>query len=145
MSPFAHHLRMLRVTRGLRQSELATIIGYEQSYVSALELGLKGPPNEEFVQSLSRHLQLGEDEKEELYQVVEASQRRFSIPQDVPAEVFWLCHRLAQQIHHLHPAQISLMETALNLPQHFARPIEKMHTRIKRRSLKTQEQEAKMK
>lgn len=49
-SPFATFLRTLRVRSGMRQHELAKQLGYEQAYVSALELGNK-PPSEEFLGS----------------------------------------------------------------------------------------------
>ena len=50
MSPFSHFLHELRLRHQIRQSELAELLGYEQSYISALEIGAKGPPTEEFVE-----------------------------------------------------------------------------------------------
>jgi predicted transcriptional regulator len=47
MSPFSHFLHTLRMRLEIRQAELAALVGYEQSYISALEVGLKGPPTEE--------------------------------------------------------------------------------------------------
>lgn len=38
---------------GVRQVELAERIGYEQSYISALEAGAKGPPTPEFIDRLN--------------------------------------------------------------------------------------------
>lgn len=49
MSPFARQLHELRLRHGIRQNELAELIGYDQTYISALEVGLKGPPTPEFV------------------------------------------------------------------------------------------------
>jgi predicted transcriptional regulator len=46
MSPFSHFLHELRLQHQIRQSELAELLGYEQSYISALEVGIKGPPTE---------------------------------------------------------------------------------------------------
>ena len=63
MSPFAKLLRDYRIKSGLRQKELADLLGYEQSYLSALELGLKGPPNREFAGQLIRVLELDEEEQ----------------------------------------------------------------------------------
>lgn len=50
MSPFSHFLHELRLRHQIRQAELAELLGYEQSYISALEIGAKGPPTEEFVE-----------------------------------------------------------------------------------------------
>lgn len=116
MSPFSDLLKSLRLSRELRQSELAALIGYEQSYLSALELGIKGPPTNEFVERLVTVLRLTEVEQIPLMESVAASNRKIQVPPEAPPEVFWLCHKLRQQIDHLHPAQITLISTALDLP-----------------------------
>jgi len=41
VSPFAEALRDLRFSRGVRQQELADMVGCERSYVSALENDVK--------------------------------------------------------------------------------------------------------
>lgn len=143
MSPFSQTLKAFRIRRGLRQSELATLVGYEQSYVSALELGIKGPPTEEFVEHLIVALNLSQAEQEALLEAVAASQRKINVPHEAPTEVFYLCHKLRQQIDHLHPVQIELITAALNLPLNFSIPNE-APTRIRRRPTKTNLMEAKM-
>ena len=52
MNPFSHYLHDLRMRHEIRQSELAELLGYEQSYISALEIGAKGPPTPEFIEKL---------------------------------------------------------------------------------------------
>ena len=54
MSPFSRYLVDLRRRLGVRQGELADLLGYDQSYLSALEIGQKGPPTPEFVDRLAR-------------------------------------------------------------------------------------------
>ena len=44
MSPFSQLLAETRRRHGLRQIDLAELLGYEQTYLSALEVGAKGPP-----------------------------------------------------------------------------------------------------
>jgi transcriptional regulator with XRE-family HTH domain len=144
MSPFAIQLRDYRVERGLRQAELAELVGYEQSYVSALELGVKGPPTEEFIGKLINVLNLSEKEQKVLEESIEASQRKFSLPNEAPTEIFWLLHKLRLQIDHLHPVQIDLIETALNLPSNFQVSISAAPSRIRRRYSSTNLMEAKM-
>lgn len=58
MSPFADFLHELRMRHGIRQTELAQILGYEQGYLSALELDKKGPPTQEFIQKLINRFKL---------------------------------------------------------------------------------------
>ncbi len=133
MSPFAGKLKSLRILRGLRQVELANLVGYEQSYVSALELGVKGPPNGEFIENLIKALNLSQIEQETLKESVEASQRNLCVPAEAPAEVFYLFNRLRKQIDHLHPCQIELIQTALNLPINVELNYASTPARIRRR------------
>lgn len=144
MSPFASQLKTYRIGRGLRQSELAELVGYEQSYVSALEIGIKGPPTKEFVEHLIDVLKLSREEQETLCEAVAASQRKISVPYEAPTEVYWLCHKLRQQIDQLHPVQIELIQTALNLPLNFNLPNNNVPKRIRRRCSKTNVVEAEM-
>lgn len=59
----------------VRQVELAELLGYEQSYISALEVGLKGPPTQEFVERLKAALPVSSVEQQELLTAAEVSQR----------------------------------------------------------------------
>lgn len=118
MSPFSIDLRVLRDHEGLRQSELAARLGYEQSYVSALEVGTKGPPTHEFVERLIARLSLDAEWQQRLWESYAMSQRKFVLPQQASAEMYRLCHELRMQIEHLHPAQIELIRFALRLPHH---------------------------
>ncbi|MDE1712018.1 helix-turn-helix transcriptional regulator (plasmid) [Chromobacterium amazonense] len=58
MSPFSKYLHQLRISYGVRQVKLAEWLGYEQSYISALEIGTKEPPTAEFVQRLRELIDL---------------------------------------------------------------------------------------
>lgn len=115
MSPFAYLLHDLRMRSGIRQHELAELVGYEQSYLSALERGTKGPPTPEFVQKLVSALALDEQDVHRVWDAVDASQRRVEIPNDAPPSVFLMCQELRKQIERLHPIQIELMLIALKL------------------------------
>lgn len=63
---------------GIRQNELAELIGYEQTYISALEVGLKGPPTPEFVDKLVTKPQLAPVEVEEIRTATKASDRKLA-------------------------------------------------------------------
>ncbi|WP_293264153.1 transcriptional regulator [Oryzomicrobium sp.] len=110
-------LRELRTMKRLRQSEVAELLGYEQTYISALEIGIKGPPPEVFLERVVRALDLDESWKNRLREAHDASQRRIVIPADAPESVFWMVNELRQQIDRLHPAQIELIRAALNFTQ----------------------------
>jgi len=120
MSPISIVLHELRDAHGLRQSELADRIGYEQSYISALEIGVKGPPPLEFVTRLITKLHLDEGWQARLWESLEFSQRKIVLAIEAPESIYRLCNELRQQLNHLHPAQVELMRIALNLPRSLA-------------------------
>jgi transcriptional regulator with XRE-family HTH domain len=115
MSPFSESLHSLRVRHGLRQVELAKLTGYEQSYISALEVGLKGPPTDEFLERMSVALALSEAEQEGLRAAALASQRKLAIEPDAPADIYWLLRDLRNEIAHLTPAQVRMIREVIAL------------------------------
>lgn len=141
MSPFAKLLHEHRIKAGLRQKEFAELLGYDQSYLSALELGLKGPPNREFAGQLIKVLELDQHEQITLREALAASQRKVDVPSEAPIEIYWLCHKLRQQIDRLHPLQIELMTAVLNLPSEFKLVNPELPARLRRRSHKSTIQE----
>jgi predicted transcriptional regulator len=137
MSPFAHLLHDLRMRFGIRQSELATLIGYDQTYISALEVGTKGPPPQEFVQRLMEALPLSETDQHELREAVSASHPKLVIDRDSPQEVFWMVAKLRERLLGLHPAQIRIITDIMEFPDALAkhsRPA--VVERLKRRKIK---------
>lgn len=120
MSPFAIYLKALRLARGLKQKELALRLGYEPSYLSAVERGDKGAPKEDFVNRLIRGLNLAREEQETLYRALRTSRRTISIPSNASEQEYALFHRLEPQLGQLHPLQIELIELALRLPSGLA-------------------------
>lgn len=115
VSPFAHILRQLREQYGLRQTELAEVLSYEQSYISALELGSKGPPTWEFVERLIKALSLPSSEADLLRQAREASERKLEIPTNAAEETYLLCNTLRNRIGQLHPLQLKAILAILAL------------------------------
>jgi len=116
MSPFASYLRALRKQRGLRQKELAHDLGYEPSYISALERSEKGPPKQDFINRLIRGLQLTEEEQATLSEALRLSRRYISLPSRASEREYALLHQLEPQLGHLSPLQIQLIELALHIP-----------------------------
>jgi transcriptional regulator with XRE-family HTH domain len=115
MSPIAALLQAHRRKKFLRQAELAVRIGYEQSYISALEVGLKGPPTPEFVNRFAEALSLSGSEREELDAAAEASHRRLVIEPNAPTEVYRLVNRLRSSLSTLTPAQANVISEVLGM------------------------------
>ena len=115
MSPFSESLHSIRVRHGLRQVELAKLVGYEQSYISALEVGLKGPPTDEFVERLTAAIPLTKEEQEALRAAAQESHRKLVIEPDAPADIYRLLSDLRGEIEHLTPAQVRMIREVLAL------------------------------
>lgn len=117
MSPFAHFLRDVRIKRDLRQTQLARRLGYEPSYISALERSEKGPPRQDFVHRLIEGLDLTEGEQSELREAVIASRRQISLPPQASKLEYELLRELEPQLGRLSPLQLHLFRLALRLPK----------------------------
>ena len=116
MSPFSHSLYHLRTRLRLRQVEFARRLGYEQSYISALERCAKGAPPPDFLARLSDTFELDMAAIAALKQAWDDSQRQLTIPLDAPAELYQACNELRRQITQLHPAQIEMIRSVLRMP-----------------------------
>lgn len=135
MSPFSKYFHQLRMSYGVRQVELAELLGYEQSYISALEIGTKGPPTQEFIERLIEVLSLSEQQQAELREAADASQRKFVIPSDVPEDVYWLIQDLRRHLNTLRPAEINILREIIKLKdsqaQHMPLPLRRVRSRQK--------------
>lgn len=116
MSPFASLLNEMRTQRGLRQFELAEMMGYEKSYISSLEIGKKGPPTRDFVEKLVTTLELDVEEQRAVLAAYKASERKLVLELNSPAEIYWLLSELRDHIDALHPAQIRMFRDLLKMP-----------------------------
>lgn len=118
----------------IRQAELAELVGYEQSYISALEVGLKGPPTQEFITRLIQALSLSPAEQRHLHTAVEASQRKLIIEADTSQDIYWLLKDLRDQVNFLSPVQIRMMRDLLGMKDALAKELPDPVRRLKRRS-----------
>lgn len=89
-------------------------MGYEQGYISGLEVGRKGPPTEEFIGKLIQTLDLNEDEQLALHQAVIESTRRYILPGDAPIDVYRLVRKLWIEMGNLQPTQIRAINEILS-------------------------------
>lgn len=135
MNPFASLLNSIRLRHGIRQYELADLIGYEQTYISALEVGKKGPPTPEFIDKLIKALALSPEESEQLRDAADASQRKFVFNADVPQDVYWLMWDLRKSLTELNPAQIDLIRFALDLNERIKERPKNVTHKMKRRKI----------
>lgn len=100
---------------GVRQVELAKRIGYEQSYLSALESGTKGPPTQEFVERLIVVLALSEDEASEVRYSVDESQRKLVIEATSRMDIYKLLRQLRHTIATLPPEDVEHLSNTISI------------------------------
>ena len=99
----------------IRQAELAELVGCKQSYISALEVGIKGPPTQEFITRLIQVLALSPAEQQQLHNAISASERKLIIDADTPQDRYWLLKDLRDQFDSLSPVQIRMMRDLLRM------------------------------
>ena len=117
MSPFAITLKTLRLNRNLRQKEAADLLGYEQSFVSGLERGLKSPPKNGFIDQVAIKYQLTEVELEALTCAMCQSKRNYSIPKGASIDAYEIFRELEKQINQLGQNQLKLIKLALSIEE----------------------------
>jgi transcriptional regulator with XRE-family HTH domain len=92
-------------------------MGYRQAYLSAVELGEKGPPNWVFMERLCSALGLNDAELAQVREAAEASERKIVLSVDSPPEAYWMLSELRKTIATLKPVQYRLICEVLRLPQ----------------------------
>ena len=115
MSPFAEYFHQIRVNHGFRQTELAILMGYEQTYLSAVELDKKGPPNEKFIQRFIEVFRLSDEEAKELFKLAKASNRKLLVSTDLKTEAYWLIDELRDRLSSLSNTQISAIRSIISI------------------------------
>ena len=133
MSPFAHYLHDLRMARKIRQMDLAEMMGYDQSYVSALEVGLKSPPTKEFVEKLIHVLDMTPAQAKEARDEAAASQRKWVLDSNLPRDAYRMVQALHERVGRLHPQQInmicSILEMSDAMPERPPEPLRRLPRR----------------
>lgn len=115
VSPFAKKLRALRIERHLQQREAAELLGYEQSHLSALERGSKGPPKQDFVDKLIKVYQLTDSETTQVLDDLRRSKRRYLLAREASPDEYEIWASMERQSGALQPKQIELIKLALSL------------------------------
>ncbi len=138
-TPASIYLRDLRLRIGMTQLDLAHSIGYEQAYVSAIELGTKNP-SKEFLEKLIAATELSERDRQELDLALKTSKRRFTLPPEASTKMYQFCSDLWDRLERLHPALLDAMHVMLKTADQVAERPRHQPTRLRRRT----KQEAQM-
>lgn len=132
-SPVSIYLRDLRLQAGMTQLDLAHSIGYEQAYVSSIELGTKSP-SQEFLDKLVVVMKLNVHDCQKLALALKASRRRFVLPPESSTKTYKFCNDLWDKLERLHPALLDAMHVMLLVEDQVAERPRYQPTRLRRRS-----------
>lgn len=80
MTPFGRFMRTLRLDKTMLLKECADLLGVTPAYLSALEHGKKGAPNDKFVERIVSALRLSPDEARALREAIRNSDTRIVLP-----------------------------------------------------------------
>ncbi len=131
-SPLSIYLRDLRLQVGMTQLDLAHSIGYEQAYVSSIELGTKSP-SQEFLAKLIGVMKLSIEDRHRLELALKASKRRFTLPPESSTETYRFCNDLWDKLERLHPAVLDAMHVLLKVEDQVTERPRYQPTRLRRR------------
>ena len=91
------------------------MLGYEQSYISALETGGKGTPLPAFIDTVILKMSLDEADIVGLREAWANSMHTIRIPKQASPEIYRLCHDLEKQLPILSSNQVQLIQIALRI------------------------------
>lgn len=131
-SPVSIYLRDLRLRIGMTQLELAHLIGFEQAFVSGIELGTK-KPSKNFLEKLIAAMELSERDRKELDLALKASKRRFTLPPEASTKTYQFCSDLWDRLERLHPSILDAMHLLLKTGDQVAERPRHQPTRLRRR------------
>lgn len=115
MNPASKLIKRFRLDRALSQKEAAVLLGYEQSFLCAIESSCKDIPKKHFIDQLIKKYNLSHEEQRLLNQAIVRSNRKLVIPPKSPESVYDLIYRMNEQIEHLSDRQIKLIDIALEI------------------------------
>lgn len=117
MSPFSVWFSAIRKRHRKSQTKLARELGYEQAYVSGIELGRK-KPSRDFLERLVVALQISEAEQAEMHLALKKSRRRYVLSSTATLATYEIYYAFCEQLDHLYPAQIEIIRQTLSLSTH---------------------------
>jgi transcriptional regulator with XRE-family HTH domain len=115
LSPFAETLKSVRVQRGLRQEDLARKLECDRSRISALENDQREGVSVEFVEEVSRALNLADEEAQRLLTAMRNSQRAYVVPPEASPKAYMLARELFDRLETMPEPQLDVLRGILNL------------------------------
>lgn len=114
MTPYGLFMRKLRLEQGLLLKDMADALGVSSSFLSALEHGKKGAPNNDFIAALTGKYALNAAQREELRSAVRDSSTSLAIPSKVTPLGFETAHAFARRLPNLSESQLRQLQKIID-------------------------------
>lgn len=98
MTPFGRFMRNFRLEKGLLLKDLADQLGVTPSYLSSLEHGKKGLPNERIIEQITKVLSLDTNQQRALKEAVWNSATSFTISSKATPFAFETANAFARKL-----------------------------------------------
>lgn len=119
-SLFSITLKEIRLRRKLKQRAFALRLGYEPSYISALENDLKPPPQDEKLDTLLSKMELSPAEEVLLRGAARRSLRgtvKIKVPKSADQFTLEMYEMLQQKLPYISPIQVQIIKFALSVSE----------------------------
>lgn len=123
-SLFSTTLKEIRLRRKLKQRAFAIRLGYEPSYISALENDLKPPPQDEKLDNLLSKMELSPAEEVLLRGAARRSLRgtvKIKVPKSADQFTLEMYEMLQEKLPYISPIQVQIIKFALSVSETEAR------------------------
>jgi transcriptional regulator with XRE-family HTH domain len=116
MTPFGKFMRTLRLDKTMLLKECADLLEVSPAYLSALEHGKKGAPNDKFVERIVSALRLSQDQARELQEAVRHSDTRIALPLKSTPFAFETANAFARELPSLTEDQLKRIRAIVKEP-----------------------------
>lgn len=119
-SLFSITLKEIRLRRKLKQRAFALRLGYEPSYISALENDLKPPPQDEKLDTLLSKMELSPAEEVLLRGAARRSLRgtvKIKVPKSADQFTLEMYEMLQEKLPYISPIQVQIIKFALSVSE----------------------------
>ncbi len=123
MTPFGRKLRALRTDHELAQGDFARLLGFRQSYISAIECGSKLPKDDKLITAAVAVLRMDADQEAGLRQAHTLSQPSDFPPPGTPFFAYDLCVRVSGWMPRLTPSDATAFTAFLDQLEQQHRPL----------------------
>jgi transcriptional regulator with XRE-family HTH domain len=130
-SPLSIFLKKIRLQAQMTQRDFAELLGFDQTHISRIELGLS-QPSADFLARVVEVVELSDQDQDELKAAIKTSRRHYVLPEDAETNVFLLCSELWDRIERLHPEAVEGLRAFLRMQDSFGDAPRFRTSRVKR-------------